>query len=90
MKKELISFRATQEDAEFIEKSAKQANMSKTDYMLHCIRHNEVRVVDRSKEIYQGLCGIQKVISTQEKMKPNQDYSEIREAVFAVCQLLKL
>lgn len=90
MKMMTISFRATSEEAEFLEKSARQANMSKTDYIKHCISHNEVHVLDKSKEIYQGLCKIQEVISIQEKMNPKQDYSKIKEEVFAVCQSLKL
>ena len=90
MKMTTISFRTSEEEAKFLEKSAKQANMSKTDYIHHCIRHNEVYVVDKSKEIYQGMCDIQKAISMQEQMNPNQDFRKIREAVFAVCQLLNV
>lgn len=89
MKMTTISFRITEEDAKLLEMSARQANMSKTEYILQCIKRNEVHIIDKSKEIYQGMCDINKVISTQEKMNPNQDYGKIREAVFAVCPLLK-
>lgn len=89
MKMTMVSFRLTEDEAKFLEMSVKKANMSKTEYIHHCIRNNEIRVVDKSKEIYQGLCDVQKVISIQEKMNPSQDYGTIREAVFAVCQLIK-
>lgn len=91
MDKKIISFKVSEAELFQLDSEIKKTGLTRSDYMRKAIFNNEsITILYRQREFYQGLCKINREISTLEQQTKNVDFSGIRKEVMEACQLLTL
>lgn len=87
MEMKTISVKMTDEEIAILDSKARKANMSRSDYIRNNLNNRVVFVIDKSKELYQGLIKLDRAIEATEIKKGCGELTVIREAEALLWQL---
>lgn len=85
-----ISIKISDKDRLNLDMEIKKSGLGQSEYIRRNIFNDVVQVIDKRKEIYQGLCLIESAVRDLEQTSTKVDCSKIREELMKTCQLLNL
>lgn len=86
--KKTVAVRFEEEELKNLDERAERANFNRSDYIRYMMAGDSIQVVDKAREIYQGLQSALTEVYKIEHSSSKTDCSKLREELLKICHIL--
>lgn len=86
--KKTVTVKFEEEELKNLDERAERINMNRSDYIRLMIAGDSVQVIDKGREVYQGLQNALTEVQKIEHSSTKVDCSKFREELLKICHIL--